>query len=169
MEKLGGIFHYLANLEWTERVQHTCIFCDRANFAEIAYEDDVVIAVVNRRLAGQYHWLIMPTAHGIRDIEGLDGTHLPTLQAMERAKKMLLEKHCNEIQRSEIVSGFHRGRRPLWRNIFYPDIVSVHHLHLHVIVRPRLVLRIFKYPAWCPLMWKSDDRVFREVRRLVGR
>lgn len=44
-----------------------------------------------------------------------------------------------------------------------PDIVSVHHLHLHVIVEPRLVLRVFKYPAWLRFMWVGDERVMGEV------
>lgn len=40
-------------------------------------KDDDLIAVENRRLSGRYHWLIMPKAHKIRDIEALDGNDLP--------------------------------------------------------------------------------------------
>ena len=47
--------------------------------------------------------------------------------------------------------------------IILPDIVSVHHLHLHVIVEPKLVLRIFKYPAWFRFMWMSDKKVMAEM------
>lgn len=45
--------------------------------------------------------------------------------------------------------------------VHWPDIVSVHHVHLHVIVEPRPLLWLFKYPPWLPLMWKSDDAVLR--------
>ncbi|KAI0909617.1 hypothetical protein F4824DRAFT_67971 [Ustulina deusta] len=167
MEAIRRWFRYLANLEWTERVQHACTFCDRSNFINIVYEDDDTIAIENLRLAGQSHWLIMPKTHIIRDIEALNGNHLIILQAMDRVKKHLITQHCAGIPRSAILSGYHRGRRPLMGKIYYPDIVSIHHLHLHVIVRPRLILRLFKYPAWLPLIWKSDARVLQEVQRLV--
>ena len=39
-------------------------------------KDDQVIAVENLRLAGQYHWLIIPKLH-IRDIESLDENDVP--------------------------------------------------------------------------------------------
>lgn len=100
MEAIKKAYHYLTNLEWTEQVQDNCKFCDRANLASIVYEvgtrpplmstrieaqtnslyflkDDEVIGIENLRLAGQFHWLIMPKLHLVRDIEGLDGEHLP--------------------------------------------------------------------------------------------
>jgi hypothetical protein len=40
------------------------------------FKDEDVIAVENLRLAGQFHWLVMPKAHTIRDIEALNGNHL---------------------------------------------------------------------------------------------
>ncbi|KAI1364201.1 hypothetical protein F5Y08DRAFT_307349 [Xylaria arbuscula] len=167
METIRRVFNYLANLEWTERVQHTCIFCDRSKLVTIVYEDDDIIAIENRRLAGQLHWLILPKSHTIRDIEALGGEHLVTLQAMDRVKNHLLNEHCPGTPQSAILSGYHRGRRRLAGNIYYPDIISIHHLHLHVIVRPKLLLRVFKYPTWLPLMWKSDAQVLQEVRRLA--
>ncbi|KAI1288697.1 hypothetical protein F5Y03DRAFT_80559 [Xylaria venustula] len=167
MEAIRRLFYYLANLEWTERVQHTCIFCDRSNFAKIVYEDDDMIAIENLRLAGQFHWLIMPKAHTIRDVEALNGDHMVTLLEMDRVKNQLISQHCPTVPRSSILAGYHRGRRPLVGRIYFPDIVSIHHLHLHVIVRPRFILKLFKYPAWFPLMWKSDVRVMQEIRRLV--
>ncbi|KAI0965033.1 hypothetical protein F4678DRAFT_453950 [Xylaria arbuscula] len=167
MEAIRRFLYYLANLEWTERVQHTCIFCDRSNFAKIVYEDDEIIAIENLRLAGQLHWLIMPKAHTIRDVEALNGDHMITLQEMDRVKNQLINQHCANVPRSSILSGYHRGRRPLVGKIYFPDIVSIHHLHLHVIVRPRFILKLLKYPAWLPLMWKSDVRVMQEIRRLA--
>ncbi|PHH75855.1 hypothetical protein CDD80_2020 [Ophiocordyceps camponoti-rufipedis] len=132
METIKRILHYLANLEWSERRQDICIFCDRRNFAAIVYEDADLIAVENTRLAGQYHWLIMPKAH-IRDVEALSHHHLALVQAMDAVKKLLLRK-CPEVpEPSAVLAGYHRGRRPLLANAFYPDIVSIHHLHLHVI------------------------------------
>ncbi|KAL6899988.1 HIT-like domain-containing protein [Trichoderma evansii] len=166
METARRIFHYLCNLEWTEKKQHKCIFCDRKNFASIVYEDDRVIVIDNRRLAGQMHWLIFPKEHTVRDIENLDSSHLELMQSMDRVKRQLLQERCPDIPSSWIHSGYHRGRRPLIGKIFYPDIISIHHLHLHVIIRPHRMLLWFKYPPWLPLMWKSDDIVLREVEKL---
>ncbi|KAI1132136.1 hypothetical protein F5Y10DRAFT_231618 [Nemania abortiva] len=164
MENIRRFFHYLANLEWTERRQHVCKFCDRTNFASIVYEDDDLIAIDNIRLAGQFHWLIMPKLHVVRDIEALGPDHIPLLQAMDAVKSTLLEREFPALApRPIVLAGYHRGRRPLFRSVFYPDIVSIHHLHLHVIVRPRLAMWLFKYPSWLPLMWKSDATVMRGV------
>ena len=38
METLRKIIHYLANLEWTEKKQHYCIFCDRERLKSVVYE-----------------------------------------------------------------------------------------------------------------------------------
>ncbi|KAI1174507.1 hypothetical protein F4777DRAFT_382359 [Nemania sp. FL0916] len=165
LRTIRRVFYYLSHLEWTERVQHTCIFCDRKNFRKIVYEDDEIIAIENLHLAGELHWLIMPKAHTARDIEALDKDHLAILLAMDRVKKHLIAEHCAGVPREAIISGYHRGRRPLVGKIYYPDIVSIHHLHLHLIVRPRWLLRLFKYPGWLPFMWKSDVAVLREVQQ----
>lgn len=39
-------------------------------------QDDQIIVIDNRRLAGQIHWLILPKEHTVRDIENLDSSHL---------------------------------------------------------------------------------------------
>ena len=82
---------------------------------------------------------------------------------MNRIKKELLKKNFPDHSPKEIHSGYHRGRRGLIGPIILPDIVSIHHLHLHVIVEPRFVLRMFKYPIWLRLMWMSDERVMAEA------
>lgn len=38
-------------------------------------KDDQIIAVDNLRLAGRFHWLILPKTH-LRDAESLNGEHL---------------------------------------------------------------------------------------------
>lgn len=50
----------------------------------------------------------------------------------------------------------------------WPDIVSVHHLHLHVIVEPGFWLWMFKYPRWLPLMWCEDWEVVERARGRTG-
>lgn len=78
---------------------------------------------------------------------------------MEKAKDNLLKENCPDVLQSDIHIGYHRGHRPLsgvTGTFGAPDIVSIHHLHLHVIVQPYWYLRFFKYPAWFPGMWVSD-------------
>lgn len=38
MPRLRHFLHYLANLEWTERKQHDCIFCNRERLRDVVYE-----------------------------------------------------------------------------------------------------------------------------------
>ena len=38
MDTLRKTYDYLGHLEWTEKTQHTCLFCDSSNFKNIAYE-----------------------------------------------------------------------------------------------------------------------------------
>ena len=147
--------------------------------------------IENRRPAGQWHWLLMPTPERprhSRDIEalqaedvelskpGLSEQHLNCFRLIQESvghfksvKELLIQRHCPYVRPSSIHSGYHRGRRRLIGKIFLPDIVSIHHIHLHVIVRPRLLPKIFKYPPWVPLMWKSDKRIMKEVQRKARR
>ena len=78
-------------------------------------------------------------------------------------KNELLKIHFPDILRSSVHCGYHRGRRHLIGPIILPDIVSIHHLHLHIIVEPTTALRVFKYPAWFPVMWKSEEKVMAEI------
>lgn len=71
----------------------------------------------------------------------------------------LVKQNCPAVPSSNIHIGFHRGRRILFRNVYWPDIISIHHLHMHVIVEPHFWLKLFKYPPWLPLMWKSEKQV----------
>ena len=86
-----------------------------------------------------------------------------TVNKLDEVKELLLNKHYPNVLRSSIHCGYHRGRRHLVGPIFWPDIVSVHHLHLHVIVEPKAVLKFFKYPAWFRYMWISDKKVMAEM------
>lgn len=85
---------------------------------------------------------------------------------MDDVKQDLLNERYPDTLPSEIHCGYHRGRRQIIGGIVLPDVVSIHHLHLHVIVRPRLMLWFFKYPFWLLAMWVSDEKL---MRRLKGR
>ena len=93
------------------------------------------------------------------------GLTSPAVDKLDEVKELLLKRHCPNVPRSSIHCGYHRGRRYLVGPIVLPDIVSVHHLHLHVIVEPRAVLRVFKYPAWFRFMWMSDEKVMAEMAK----
>ncbi|KAI1447067.1 hypothetical protein F5Y02DRAFT_380905 [Annulohypoxylon stygium] len=164
MEKIWRFFRYLANLEWTE-VKKECIFCDRSKFeSNIVHEDDELLAINNIRKAGIHHWIIIPKSHDWRDIETLGPKDIHLLNAMIELKKDLLDEHYPGVSSSDVHTGFHRGRRVLFGDIFWPDIISIHHLHMHVIIEPRFWLKFFKYPPWLPLMWKSEEQVKRELQ-----
>ncbi|KAI1390694.1 HIT-like protein [Hypoxylon trugodes] len=166
MQRMRAIFSYLAHLEWTEKKQKDCIFCDRTKFqGNIVYETDTLFAINNISKAGTYHWLIMPKEHQWRDVESLVYEDTQLLQSMIDLKKELLQKHCPAVSPKNIHSGFHRGRRVLFRDVYWPDIISIHHLHMHVIVEPRFWLWLFKYPSWLPLMWKSEKQIEQELKR----
>jgi hypothetical protein len=90
--------------------------------------------------------------------------HCSIVEKMDSVKTMLLQKHYNGIDPSKVHSGYHRGHRPVWGSLGYPDIISVHHLHLHVIVEPEYKAGLLKYPKWFPLMWMSDDELLEQVR-----
>lgn len=170
MESIRKILHYLANLEWTEKKQHDCIFCNRERLRDVIHENETVVVVRNQRSAGRAaHWLIIPkpvpAVRHIRDIEALTMDDLPLLKEMNRIKEELLKRNFADRSSKEIHSGYHRGRRGLIGPIILPDIVSVHHLHLHVIVEPRFLMRMFKYPIWLRFMWMSDERAMAEAAR----
>lgn len=103
MERVKKTLHYLSHLEWTEKKQDCCIFCEpgelknplfevwfyalssvsaKANYTiwKMKFQDDDIIAVDNIRKAGLGHWLIIPkvgsTRH-IRDCEALTEEDIP--------------------------------------------------------------------------------------------
>ncbi|KAI2467904.1 HIT-like domain-containing protein [Annulohypoxylon bovei var. microspora] len=164
MKSIWSFFRYLANLEWRQKVQTHCIFCDRSKFeSNIVYEDDDLVAINNIRNAGIHHWIIIPKSHRWRDIESLESEDTQLVQSMIELKKQLLKQNCPTVSPADVHTGFHRGRRVLLGDIYWPDIISIHHLHMHVIVEPRFWLKFFKYPPWLSLMWKSEARVEREL------
>ncbi|KAI9778068.1 MAG: Histidine triad nucleotide-binding protein 3 [Geoglossum umbratile] len=141
-----------------------CNFCARNFSTEILYTDEDVIAVANLRNAGAAHWLLMPLKH-IRDIEVLGKEHLPMLQKLDTLKHTLLSRHYPTTPAYSILSGYHRGQRPTGFSTFqFPDIISVHHLHLHVIVEPSWFASVLKYPWWFPWMWVSDEWVLSRLK-----
>lgn len=86
------------------------------------------------------------------------------VEAMDRLEQHILQTQYPQFSPSDIHSGYHRGRRPLVGDIYYPDIISVHHLHRHVIIKPTFFAKYFKYSKCIPLLWKSTDMVSEEVR-----
>lgn len=86
------------------------------------------------------------------------------VEALDAVKENLLCKHFPNIQRSAVLAGFHRGRRHFHGPVIFPDIVSIHHLHLHIIIKPFTAMALFKYPSWFRFMWISDQNVMEQVK-----
>ena len=71
-------------------------------------------------------------------------------------------------------SGFHRGRRDIQVvgpvKFHVPDVISVKHLHLHVIVDVDSTVKGMKYPLWNELIFAKSETVLKrledEERRL---
>lgn len=87
-----------------------------------------------------------------------------TVKAMNVVKEQLLRKNFPNVQQSAVLAGFHRGRRHFHGPVIFPDIVSIHHLHLHVIIEPSTAMALFKYPSWFRFMWVSDKDIMEQVK-----
>ncbi|KAF3192683.1 hypothetical protein TWF788_000288 [Orbilia oligospora] len=64
-------------------------------------------------------------------------------------------------------TGFHRGRRDLHLvgpfKFHVPDVISVKHLHLHVIVDVDSTIRGMKYPLWNELIFAKSELVLKRL------
>ena len=85
------------------------------------------------------------------------------VEKMDRFKKTLLRERYPSISSSDIHSGYHRGHRPVVGNFGYPDIISIPHLHLHVIIKPSLLLKYTKYGSFISQIFVSDDWVLKRL------
>lgn len=83
---------------------------------------------------------------------------------MDKMKEDLVERY-GDGPGTKVHAGYHRGRRPMIGDISYPDIISVHLLHLHLIIEPRPGLTNLKYPSWNRWMWISDKRVLEKIQK----
>lgn len=86
------------------------------------------------------------------------------VKAIDAVKEQLLRKHFPNIRHSAVHAGYHRGRRHFHGPVTFPDIVSIHHLHLHVIIEPFTAMALYKYPSWFGFMWVSDQDIMKQVK-----
>ncbi|KAK6501437.1 Histidine triad nucleotide-binding protein 3 [Arthrobotrys musiformis] len=148
-----------------------CAFCkgDFIITAELFRDDDLVV-IDDRRPAGRTHWLVMPLRH-IRSVEDLTASDLPLYRKMLAIREQLLGIHYPDItpatRNHRVRSGFHRGERdvhiagPLKFRI--PDVISVKHLHLHVIVDVDSTMKSLKYPMWNELVFAKSETVLKRL------
>ncbi|KAF3929957.1 hypothetical protein AA313_de0205929 [Arthrobotrys entomopaga] len=80
-------------------------------------------------------------------------THHPDITAANRAQR--------------VRSGFHRGGRDIeilrMMKISLPDIISVKHLHLHVIVDLLTTKGYLKYPLWNEMVFITSEAVLKRL------
>jgi len=113
----------------------------------------------------------MPFRH-IRSVEELTVTDLPLYQKMLETRETLLAKHFPEItsenRNQRVRSGFHRGSRNIFLilgfSVHVSDIISVKHLHLHVIIDVDNI-GFFKFPVWNEFVFVQSDTVLRRLER----
>ncbi|KAK6543659.1 hypothetical protein TWF694_000399 [Orbilia ellipsospora] len=148
-----------------------CTFC-KGDFiiTSVIYRDDDLVVINDVRPAGRTHWLIMPLRH-IRSVEVLTAADLPLYRKMLGVREQLLQTHypdltsANRAQR--LRSGFHRGGRDIqlfksWK-ISLPDVISVKHLHLHVIVDLLASVGYLKYPLWNEVVFIKSETVLKRL------
>ncbi|KAL6864522.1 HIT-like domain-containing protein [Trichoderma novae-zelandiae] len=166
--------------EREEREEAECEVCHTGNFVELDMDGEEILEgqlevvkhsrikiVANLTPAGSKHWLIIPRKH-IRDIEHLLPGDLELLQEMGRVRDSLVQRHCPNIPPEKIHCGYHRGQRPNdYMPLRMPDIISVKHLHLHVIAEPRLLPFIYKFHPSNSILFKSEADVLKLVEEMV--
>ncbi|KAK6518133.1 hypothetical protein TWF506_005294 [Arthrobotrys conoides] len=148
-----------------------CSFCkgDFIITAEL-YRDEDLVVIDDRRPAGRTHWLVMPLRH-IRSVEDLTPSDLPLYRKMLAVREQLLGVHYPDLTPAaryhRLRSGFHRGRRDIHLvgpvKFHVPDVISVKHLHLHVIVDVESTIRGMKYPLWNELIFAKSELVLKKL------
>ncbi|KAK6348096.1 Histidine triad nucleotide-binding protein 3 [Orbilia javanica] len=148
-----------------------CSFC-KGGFIITSelYRDEDLVVIDDRRPAGKTHWLVMPLRH-IRSVEDLTPGDLPLYRKMLAVRDQLLAVHYPDLtpdtRYDRLRSGFHRGKRDV--HIFgpvkfhIPDVISVKHLHLHVIVDVDSSMKSMKYPLWNELVFAKSETVLKRL------
>ncbi|KAG1710669.1 hypothetical protein DVH05_013394 [Phytophthora capsici] len=114
-----------------------CTFCSETLQAsnDIVYEDDQVIAMLDRYPRAKKHVLVIPHEH-IPSVDALTPAHYDLLEHMLLTGKEILEK--SGFVNDNCRFGFHRS-----------PFASVPHLHLHCLGLPFL-------PAWNRLRYTES-------------
>ncbi|KAK6532568.1 hypothetical protein TWF281_006752 [Arthrobotrys megalospora] len=121
----------------------------------------------------------MPLRH-IRSVEDLTPSDLPLYRKMLAIREQLLATHYPDLtpvsRHYRLRSGFHRGERDVHLlgpvKFHVPDVISVKHLHLHVIVDLNSMIKGLKYPMWNEFIFAKSETVLKrleeEERRAKG-
>ncbi|KAK6341423.1 hypothetical protein TWF696_008499 [Orbilia brochopaga] len=147
-----------------------CLFC-KGGFVVTAelYRDEDMVVIDDIHPSGRTHWLIMPLQH-IRSVEALTAAHLPLYRKMLAVRDQLVLEHHPDITpatRHRVRSGFHRGSRKI--NVVgplkftLPEVISVKHLHMHVITDLNTNIGYLKYPLWNPLIFITAEEVLKRL------
>ena len=95
---------------------------------EIVYEEEDFIVFNDYRPAADFHILVIPKRH-YGPLTTLNSSHVELIKKLKAIGNQLVEQR--NINKSEVLEGFH------W------PIVSVNHLHLHLIA-PKQQMNCFK-------------------------
>lgn len=90
------------------------------------------------------------------------------MQEMSRVKNNLVQRHCPHVLPERIHCGYHRGQRPNgYIPVRMPDIISVKHLHLHVVAEPRLLPFVYKFHPSNTLIFKTEEAILGLVEEMA--
>jgi len=121
----------MSELETLPGYRENCIFCKIAQKiqpTEIVHEEEDFIVFNDYRPAAEFHILVIPKRH-YGPLTTLNSSHVELIKKLKAIGNQLVEQR--NINKSEVLEGFH------W------PIVSVNHLHLHLIA-PKQQMNCFK-------------------------
>jgi diadenosine tetraphosphate (Ap4A) HIT family hydrolase len=120
----------------------SCIFCEIAKERKILYTDELITVFHSIHRDAHLHLLIISNRH-IESCNNLQQSDMPLLEHMRDIAMRIVTPF-----KKRVCIGFHQ-----------PPFVSVPHLHLHVVIQPKL-LHAIKYIDYTP-WFISLDRFIR--------
>ncbi|KAI9224836.1 HIT-like domain-containing protein [Blastocladiella britannica] len=133
--------------------QRKCIFCAVGPEGfRLEHLSDQYAVFHDINPSAVFHLQVIPRQH-LRDINALDASHIPMLRQFGAlAQEIIQRDHFVQVTgpNPQILIGFH-----------VPPFTSVHHLHMHVLVLPIRLRRMYKYSGIAGWFITLEDTIKR--------